>query len=176
MKALPLSRVYQLLETGPVVLMTTSRKGKDNVMTTSWHTMLDFEPPIFGCVISDRNYSFEALSKTKECVICIPTADLVKKVVGVGNTTGRKIDKFKTFKLTRLPASRVKAPLIKECYANLECRVVDTSMVKKYDLFVFEVVKAWIDPNVKDPKTMHHRGNGLFMIAGKSIKVPSRVK
>ena len=172
----PLSRVYQLLEPGPVVMVTTSCKDKDNVMTMSWHTMMDFEPPIVGCIISDRDYTFDILRTTKECVLNIPTQELAKKVVGVGNTSGQTIDKFKKFGLTRLPAARVKAPLIGECYANLECKVIDASMAVKYNFFVLEVLKAWIDPAIKDPKTLHHRGKGVFMIAGKTIRLPSKMK
>lgn len=175
-KNLSLSQVYKLLEPGPVVLVTTSYKGKNNIMTASWHTMMDFEPPIIGCVISNRNYSFDILNKSKECVINIPTSELAKKVVGCGNTSGRKIDKFNKFHLTPSPASKVKAPLIDECYANLECKIIDKKMVKKYNFFIFEVRKAWIDPAKKKPKTMHHMGNGIFMIDGKKIKLQSKMK
>ncbi|MGA3086826.1 MAG: flavin reductase family protein, partial [Thermodesulfobacteriota bacterium] len=157
-KNLPLSKVYQLLEPGPVVLVSTARKGRMNVMTMSWHMMIDFEPPIVGCVISNRNYTFDIVKTTKECVINIPTVELAKKVVGCGNTSGRKLDKFKTFGLTPVAASYVQGPLIDECYANLECRVVDTRMTAKYCLFILEVLKAWIDPKQKHPKTIHHLG------------------
>ena len=175
-KSLPLSRVYGLLEPGPVVLITTARKGKANIMTQSWHTMMEFEPPLVGCVIGGRSFSFDALKATKECVINIPTAKLADKVVGIGNCSGRKLDKFAAFGLTPLPASSVGAPLIAECYASLECRVADTRMVNRYAFFVLEVVKAWIDPRVKDPRTLHHRGKGAFMVAGKTIRLPSRMK
>jgi flavin reductase (DIM6/NTAB) family NADH-FMN oxidoreductase RutF len=43
LKALPLSKVYQLIEPGPVALLTTARKGRANIMTMSWHMMVDFE-------------------------------------------------------------------------------------------------------------------------------------
>lgn len=175
-RTFPLSRVYQLLEPGPVVLVTTARKGRANIMTMSWHTMMEFEPPIVGCVISNQNHTFSLLKATGECVINIPTVELAAKVVGCGNTSGRSVDKFKAFGLTVAPASRVSAPLIGECYANLECRVVDTRMVAKYNFFVLEVLKAWIDPSKKDPRTLHHRGMGVFMIAGETIKLPSKMK
>lgn len=174
-KSFPLSRVYQLLEPGPVVLVTTSHKGKHNIMTQSWHTMMEFVPPLVGCVISGRNYSFEALRKTKECVLSIPSAELATQAVGIGNCSGSKVDKFKKFKLTALPASQVAAPLIAECYANLECKVVDTRMMNKYNFFVLEVVKAWIDPAQNNPHTLHHQGNGVFMVAGDTIKLPSKM-
>jgi flavin reductase (DIM6/NTAB) family NADH-FMN oxidoreductase RutF len=172
-RSLPLSRVYRLLEPGPVVLLTTARRGRANVMPMSWLTMIDFEPPLVGCVVSDRNFTFENLKATRECVINIPTVELAQAVVGCGNTSGRRIDKFKRFGLTAEPASRVEAPLVAECYANLECKVVDARMAAKYDLFVLEVVAAWIDPSRKRPETIHHRGGGLFMVAGREIELPS---
>jgi len=150
-KSLPLSRVYRLLEPGPVVLVTTVLRGRANIMTMSWHTMIDFEPPIVGCVISDRNYSFSALKSTRECVINIPTVELSAQVVGCGNTSERRMDKFKVFHLTAAPASSVRPPLIAERYPNLECKVVDTKMVARYSLFVLEVLKAWIDLSESTP-------------------------
>jgi len=168
--------VYRLLEPGPVVLLSTARKGQTNVMTMSWHTMMEFEPPLIGCVVSNRNFTFDILKATKECVINIPTVELAEQVVSCGNTTGRDVDKFNSFHLTPAPASQVQAPLIEECYANLECRVVDAKMVSKYNLFVLEVMKAWIDPSRKRPRTIHHMGRGVFMIAGKTMKLRSAAK
>jgi flavin reductase (DIM6/NTAB) family NADH-FMN oxidoreductase RutF len=72
--------------------------------------------------------------------------------------------------------SQVGAPLLEECYANFECLVVDTSMLNKYCFFVLEVVKAWIDPKVKNLRTIHRLGNGNFMIAGDRIKLKSKMK
>jgi flavin reductase (DIM6/NTAB) family NADH-FMN oxidoreductase RutF len=169
----PLSQVYQLLEPGPVVMVTTARAGRANIMTMSWHTMMEFEPPLVGCVISNRNHSFEILKATRECVINIPTVELAETVVGCGNASGRRVDKFKAFGLTPMAAACVKAPLIAECYASLECKVIDGKLVAKYNFFVLEVVKAWIDPSRKHPRTIHHQGEGVFMVAGRTIKLPS---
>ena len=109
-------------------------------------------------------------------MINIPTVEIAEKVVGCGNTSGADIDKFETFGLTPVPASMVGAPLVAECFANLECRVADSRMVTQYGFFVLEVVKAWIDPAVKDPRTIHHLGSGRFMIAGERIKLKSKMK
>jgi flavin reductase (DIM6/NTAB) family NADH-FMN oxidoreductase RutF len=174
-KPLPLSRVYRLLEPGPVVMVTTARRGRANVMPMSWHTMIDFEPPLVGCVVGDRNHTFGNLTATRECVINIPTVDLAKEVVGCGNTSGRRVDKFEKFGLTVAAASRVAAPLLAECYANLECRVVDGRMAAKYNLFILEVLAAWVDRSEKHPRTIHHLGGGTFIVAGRTIKLPSRM-
>jgi flavin reductase (DIM6/NTAB) family NADH-FMN oxidoreductase RutF len=138
--------------------------------------MVEFEPPMVACVVSNRNFTFRALKATKECAIGIPTVELAEKVVACGNTSGRKVDKFEAIGLTPAAASRVGAPLIAECYANLECRVVDTREVNRYGLFILEVLKAWIDPARKHPRTIHHMGKGVFMVAGETIKLRSRMK
>ena len=174
-RSFPLAQVYRLLEPGPVVLLTTAHRGKADIMTQSWHTMMEFEPPLLGCVIGGRSLSYGMLLKSRECVINIPTIELAKQAVGIGNCSGRKVDKFRKFKLTAQPATRVSAPLIAECYANLECKVVDTRMVNRYGLFVLEVVQAWKDTAQKDPRTLHHRGKGRFMLAGETIRLPSRM-
>ena len=172
----PLARVYGLLEPGPVLLLTTAQRGRANVMAMSWHTMIEFEPPLVGCVVSANDFSFKALKATRQCVLNIPTQELAKEVVACGNSSGQDTDKFAAFGLTPVAATQVDAPLIDECYASLECRVVDTRQVTRYNFFVLEVVKAWVDPVCKDPRTLHHRGRGLFMVAGESIKLASKMK
>jgi flavin reductase (DIM6/NTAB) family NADH-FMN oxidoreductase RutF len=173
MRSLPLPKVYQVLEPGPVVLLTTADKVRPNVMAMSWHMMVDFEPPLVACIVSSDNYSFAALRTTKQCVIAVPPAKLADKVVRVGNASGRDTDKFKSFGLTPVAAQHVRAPLVAECFANLECKVADTRLVDKYNLFVLEVVKAWVDPKQRKPKTFHHHGDGTFVIDGRTIRLKS---
>ncbi len=174
MKNLPLSKVYQLLEPGPVVLLTTARKGQANIMTMSWHMMVEFEPPPVACVVSNANHSFTALRARKECVIAIPAVELASKVVGIGNCSGRDVGKFERFRLTPVKAERVSPPLVAECFANLECKVVNTGLVNKLNLFGLEVVKAWTDPAQTHPKTIHHQGYGRFAVDGEIIRLKSK--
>ena len=176
MRDLPLSKVYQLLEPGPVVLLTTAHKGRANVMTMSWHMMVEFEPPLVACVVSGADFSFAALRATKQCVIAIPGRELAPIVVKVGNCSGRDVEKFGKFGLTAVPAERVAAPLVAECFANLECKVADTRLVSRYNLFVLEVLKAWADPAQRNPKTIHHRGNGRFIVDGATIRLKSSMR
>jgi len=169
----PLSKVYRLLEPGPVVLLSTVRAGRPNAMPMSWHLMMEFIPPLVGCVVSNGDYSFATLKQTKECVINIPTVELAKTVVACGNTSGSDVNKFEKFRLTPVAARFVKAPIIAECYASLECKVVDMKLVTKYNFFILEVVQAWIDPVRKNPRTIHHQGEGEFMVAGRTLHLPS---
>lgn len=165
----PLDEIRRFVEPGPIVLVSSSWKDESNIMTMGWHMMMSFEPALIGCYIWPENHSFEMIRRSKACVINIPTAELVHEVIGVGNSSGRDVDKFAKFGLTPVPGKKVKAPLIKECYANLECRVADTRMVNKYSFFILKVVEAHAPALPKYPRTLHYRGGGVFMIAGKSI-------
>jgi flavin reductase (DIM6/NTAB) family NADH-FMN oxidoreductase RutF len=176
MKTLPLGKVYQLIEPGPVVLLTTAHKGRPNVMTLVWHMMVDFEPPLVAVVVSESNHSFRALSATRACVIAIPAVAMAETVIQVGSCSGRDVDKFTATGLTPLPAEHVPAPLVGECSANVECRVVDTRLVRKFNLFVLEVVKAWTDPRQRNPKTIHHQGYSRFAVDGETLKLKSRMR
>ncbi len=175
MKDLPLSEVYTLIEPGPVVLLTTAQHGRANVMAMSWHMMVEFTPPLIACIVSSGDFSFTALRATKACVIALPAVELAEKVVAIGNCSGRDTDKFATHGLTPKPAAKVVAPLIAECFANLECKVVETRLVNRFNLFVLEVVKAWRDPAQKAPRTIHHRGYGTFAVDGDTLKIASRM-
>ena len=159
-----------------MVLVSTANRTRANVITLSWHMMIEFEPPIVGCVLSTRNYSFSLLTESRQCVINVPTRELAPKVVACGNASGRRRDKFAEFGLTPTPAKCVLPPLIRECFASLECRVADTRMVGRYNMFVLEVVRAWIDRAVRRPRTIHHMGCGTFIVAGDLMQLRSGKK
>lgn len=175
MKELPLSKVFHLIEPGPVVLVTTADKEKANIMTMSWHMMMEFEPPLIGCVIGPWDYSFAALNSTKECVIAVPAVDIIDKVIDIGNCSGKDVDKFEKFGLTAVPAEKVIAPLIDECLANLECRVESMTLQKKYGLVILKVVKAWHDPARKERRTFHAVGDGTFKVDGRTVNLKKRM-
>lgn len=166
---LPVSQVRRYLEPGPIVLVSSRWQGRNNIMTMGWHTMMEFTPALVGCVISRANHSFEMIRRSGECVINLPTTALTDEVVRIGNTSGADVDKFAAFGLTPQPAARVQAPLIGECHASFECRLHDAALVKKYDFFVFEVVKAHVARSPRHPRTLHYTGDGVFMVAGKII-------
>jgi len=172
----PVDQIRRFLEPGPVVLVSSRYKDEINIMTMGWHTVMEFSPSRIGCFITGANHSYDLIRKSKECVINIPTFDLADQVVGIGNTTGAEIDKFETFGLTAQEAAIVKAPLIKECFANYECKVTDTSLLGKYNFFILEVVKAHVATSPRYPTTMHYRGDGVFMISGKNVNYKRKFK
>ena len=163
-----IERCLLFIEPGPVVLVSSYDPGikKANVMTISWTIPLDFAQRIAICT-GPWNYSFDIIMKTKECVIGIPPASMAETVVKIGNISGKDVDKIKKFKITKLEAEIVKAPLIEECVANLECKVID--FVKKYGLIILEVVNLWENKFIKEPKFFHANGDGTFVSDGEKM-------
>jgi flavin reductase (DIM6/NTAB) family NADH-FMN oxidoreductase RutF len=166
MQALDLKQAFTLIEPGPVVLVTTHDRGKDNIMTISWTMVMDFKP-MFAITTGEWNHSFAALRKHRECVIAIPTVDLLDKVVGIGTCSGADTDKFSRFELTPAPAKQVRPPLIKECLANIECQVID--IVEKHGIVVLEGVAAYLDTERKEQRMVHAVGDGTFIVDGRRL-------
>ncbi len=166
MRQLKLSKAFTLMESGPVVLVTTHDGQNNNIMTISWTMVMDFTP-VFAIVTGEWNHSYAALRKKRECVIAIPTVDMLDKVVGIGTCSGADTDKFAKFKLTALPGKVVTSPLIKECLANIECKVID--IIKKHNIVVLEAVAASINSARKEKRTVHAVGDGTFIIDGRKI-------
>ncbi|MFO1393630.1 MAG: flavin reductase family protein [Steroidobacteraceae bacterium] len=166
MQTLKLSRAFTLMESGPVVLVATSDGGKRNIMTISWTMVMDFAPRI-AITTGEWNYSFRALKKTRECVIAVPAVDLLDKVIGIGTCSGADTDKFARFKLTPVPAKKVKAPLIKECLANIECRVVE--IISRHNIVVLDGLAAYVDSSRREKRTVHAVGDGTFIVDGRKL-------
>lgn len=172
----PPEDIRRFLEPGPIVLVSSAWRGATNIMTMGWHMVMEFEPSLIGCYIWDQNHSHEMIRRSRECVINIPTLDMAGLVVDIGNTTGAEIDKFSTFRLTAERGAKVAAPRIKECFANFECKLVDRSLVKRYSLFVLQVVKAQVAVSPRYPRTIHYRGDGVFMVSGRHINLRRRFR
>jgi len=167
MRILELNKAYTLMESGPVILVVTHDGETPNIMTISWTMVVDFTP-LFAITTGRWNYSFAALRKTRECVIAIPAVDLLDKVIGIGTCSGADTDKFAKFRLTPVPAERVTPPLIKECLANIECKVVD--IVKRHNIVILEAVAAHVDTVRKERRTIHAVGDGTFIVDGRKIE------
>lgn len=176
MNKLPISKAYRLIEPGPVVFLTTTHHGEFNIMTLGYHMVVqDDDPPLMAFMIGPWDYSYKAFNETGECTIAIPTVDLASTVIEIGNCDGDKIDKFKTFGLTPLPAQSVKSPLIKECLANFECKIEDTTLANKYGMYIVKIIQAWIDSERKEKRKLHHNGDGTLTVDGETLNFKDKM-
>jgi len=166
MEPLPLDKAFTLLEPGPVVLVTTNDGARHNIMTISWTMVLDFTPRL-AVTTGPWNHSYAALTQSRECVIAIPTVDMIDTVVGVGTCSGADTDKFAKFALTPVAAMHVGAALIRECLANIECRVID--IVDRHNIVVLDAVAAYVDGARDERRTLHAVGDGTFVVDGRKL-------
>ena len=164
MENLPLAKAFTLIEPGPVVLVSTHDGDKDNVMTITWTMVLDFAAS-FAITTGPWNHSYAALKKTRECVIAIPAADLLDTAVGIGTCSGHDVDKFERFGLTRVQAQHVRAPLIAQCVANIECRVVE--IIERHHIIILQGLAAYVDGARKEQRLIHAIGDGTFTVDGR---------
>jgi flavin reductase (DIM6/NTAB) family NADH-FMN oxidoreductase RutF len=132
-----------------VVLATcVDTSGRPNIITLGMFMPISFDPPLVCIGVAPKRYSHRLIEETGEFVINVPTEDIIEEVHFCGTKSGRDYDKFQETGLTPKPASRVKPPLIEECYAHLECRVVQRHTCGDHTLFVGEVVAASINEEV----------------------------
>ncbi|MBU7014409.1 MAG: flavin reductase family protein [Theionarchaea archaeon] len=137
-----------------VVLVTSSYQGKDNIITLAWISTACFDPPLVACAIRDTRYSHGLIKNSKEFVLNIPSENLVRETDYCGQVSGRTVDKFAACKFTRLPGSKVKAPLIQECPVNIECTVTQIVHLGTHDLFIGEVVAVDADEDVVEENSI----------------------
>lgn len=173
MRKMPIRKAFTLLEPGPVVLVTTRDGGKNNVMTISWTMVTDFTPR-FAMTTGPWNHSYAALRKTRECVLSIPTVDLLDQVVGAGTCSGSDTDKFEKLGLTPVKAEKVRPPLIRECLANIECKVID--IIPKHNILILEAVAVHVDRSRREKRTLHATGDGSFVADGRRLNRRKRMR
>jgi flavin reductase (DIM6/NTAB) family NADH-FMN oxidoreductase RutF len=178
-KTIPLEKAHLLINHGPIAMITCFDGKKGNIMTVAWTTPINSEPPLVGVVIGEQAYSYSVIKKTREFAVNIPSAKLLRKAVQCGNSSGKEVDKFRKFGLTELLGEKIKAPLIKECIAHLECRVYSMHKFADATLFVGRVQLALVEEGLFDTylrvdkvkgRTLHHLGGSNFAVPGKILK------
>lgn len=179
---LPLAKCWKLLNHGPVTLVTAAHADKTNVMAASWAMPLDYEPPKVLLVLDGTSYSRTLVDASGEFGLQIPKRLIAEQTVAVGQSSGRDMDKFVRFGLKTFPAQKIAAPMLEKCVAWMECVVIPDAS-QRYDLFIAEVVAAYVDSTVfhynnwdftGDPldRTMHYISNGEFFATGERFGVP----
>lgn len=176
-----LSTAYRLLHPKLTVLLTCADKmGKANIITLAWTMPVSVNPPLLVVSIAPRRYSHKSIKETKEFVVNIPTMKLVKQALFCGRKSGRDMDKFKETKLTPLLAKTVKAPIIKECVAHLECKLYKQIPAGDHTLFIGETQTAYANENaftdkydLEKTKLVFHIGGDEFTTLRTEIVSPS---
>ena len=166
-----------LLAPVPPVMVSCGDMERSNIITVAWTGILNTIPPKTYISVRPSRYSYELIKERGEFVINLSTADLIRTVDSCGVYTGRKVDKFKKYSLTKTEAFEVSAPLIGECPLSLECRVTDIVPLGSHDMFIADIVAVDVDETLldKDGKLHLDRANlaayahGEYFELGKKI-------
>lgn len=132
-------------------------KGKSNIIAVSFCMPVSKEPPLIACAIGKNSYSYELIKSNQEFIVNIPPAGLKPKIYYCGFHSGHQVDKFKETGLTPQPARQVKAPIIDECVAYMECKVRQEIETGDKNLFLGEVIEAYADEAlVKEERSVEY--------------------
>jgi flavin reductase (DIM6/NTAB) family NADH-FMN oxidoreductase RutF len=136
----------------PVVLLSVAGEDKPNIITLSWVANVCSNPPTIVAGIRPERHSYNLVKESGEFVLNIPSTDQFEGTEFAGTKSGRDYDKFSEGGFTPIPATKVDAPMIKECPINIECKTTQIIPLGAHDLFVAEVVAVHIDESTLNEK------------------------
>ena len=139
-----------LLAPVPPVMVSCGDMDKSNIVTVAWTGILNTIPPKTYISLRPSRYSYEIIKEKGEFVINLTPAELIRTADSCGVYTGRKVDKFAKYSLTKTEAFEVAAPLIGECPLSLECRVTDIIPLGSHDMFIADIVAVDVDETLLD--------------------------
>lgn len=175
--------VFKLLNHGPTTIITSAHAGKRNIMAAAWVCALDFNPPKITVVIDSKTYTRELMEAEGTFAINLPCVKQIEMVKKVGSISGRDLagtDKFAEYGIETFAAQEISAPLVKDCVAWLECKIIpEPHNQNTYDLFIAEVIAAHADARVfsdgqwhfeghDELRTIHHIAGGVFFATGQA--------
>ncbi len=179
-KEIPLEKANRILNIGGVVLVTAKFSERDDVTPIAWNVPVSKEPALVAVAVAPERFIYSLIEKSGEFAMNLPTLKILKELYFCGKHSGRDVDKFEKTKLTRVNAKFISAPLIKECIANIECKVEKIYPTGDHNLIIGRVLRAIVEKdlfddflkvNIGDAKTAHHLGKSLFTVPGGIIDV-----
>lgn len=134
----------------PAVLVSCGDDSVSNVLTVAWTGTICTDPAMTYISVRKERYSYDIIKRTGEFVINLTNEDLAYATDFAGVKSGKNIDKFKELNLTKIKASKISVPMIKESPVNIECKVKEIKELGSHDMFLAEVVAINVDPKYID--------------------------
>lgn len=180
-KEVSLSKANRLINSGQLILVTSSYKDKFNIITLAWNMPLSHKPALLGISVAKTHLSSELIEKGGEFIVNVPSVKLLKQAIFCGTHSGRDVDKFSQTQLRPKKANRLtKAPLIEECIGHLECYLRDVKEAGDHNLFIGEVIYAQAQADLFDEvwdvdkvKLIYHLGGKFFIDSGNLLESES---
>ena len=174
------SLAYRLLHPMHTVLVScVDKTGKPNVLPLAWAMPTSRDPALVAISVAPSRYSHSLIEETNEFVVNLPTMEIIKETLACGRTSGKNHDKFSETGLTPLSARKVKAPIIKECVAHLECKLHSQFKTGDHTIFVGEVIAAYANKgvftdiyNIDKAQMLYHLGGNIFATLNQKLYKP----
>ncbi len=145
-KDVPLDMATRLLNHGPLVIVGSKHGNRETLMAVAWITPLSKKPPMAGIMVTRKRFSYELISASGAFSISVPGKDLLEAAIRVGTVSGRQgEDKFKDAGITREEARLIPSPLVKECLAHIECKLLKEEEFGDHVLMAGEILRASVE-------------------------------
>jgi flavin reductase (DIM6/NTAB) family NADH-FMN oxidoreductase RutF len=171
----PVSAAARILQGGPVALVTTSDRGKTNVLPVAWLTPLSGRPPLVGIALSRERYSVDLINHSEQFTLNFPGRALLHHVQYLGSVSGTQLDKLDATQFETFNAAHLDTPLLAGCVAWVECEVQQAIPLGDHILFVGLVVAVHTDPaafderwrlDSADARPLHFLGDRFYSTLG----------
>lgn len=168
-------KVQTALAPVPVAMVSCGDEVNSNITTIAWTGIINSEPPLVYVSIRPTRHSYSIIKESREFVINIPDEELVVAADFCGTKSGKEIDKFKGAKLTKEKAQIIKAPLIKECPINIECKLKEIKHLGSHDMFIGEIVAVNADDKyIKENGSIDYGKANLLTYMGQEYFVANK--
>lgn len=178
-KPLDLTIAYRLIGSGPVVLVSSLLKGRAGLTPIAWHMPVSDDPPIVALEIWKDHFIHKAILETGDFVINIPSSEMADTIRKLGSISGKKVDKFNEYKLTKEASKIVKSPRLGSSIGIMECKLRrEERLLKKYSVILGDVVYAEAEegiftdrwhPEKGGPMPINHLGGKIFSVPAPRI-------
>jgi flavin reductase (DIM6/NTAB) family NADH-FMN oxidoreductase RutF len=125
-KEIPVSKAYELLNAGGVVLVCTkSKDGRYDLAPIAWNCPLDYDPVSKLILVCDPGHrSYRDLEDSGEFAVALPTFEQRNLVESTGSVSGRDVDKYSSFSIQFFQAQLIDVRIPSDVAGWLECRLL----------------------------------------------------
>ncbi len=141
------------LQPMPKVLVSCrDANGKNNALAVGYCGNCSYDPPMVMIGIVPSRYSYNIIKSTGVFVVNLVTKEQQEMFDYLGSHSGRDEDKFSVFNVKVEEGTKINAPLLADCFVNIECKVVDSIMTGSHEMFIGKVEYVHANDGLVDDK------------------------
>ncbi|MDQ4004508.1 MAG: flavin reductase family protein [Actinomycetota bacterium] len=120
------------------VYVLGSRRGREmTAMTASWVSQVSERPPYVAVAVRDDRYTHDVVLDSSTFALSVLRDDQVAVATHFAETSGEYHDKLYGIPYGQSPNG---SPILLDCLAYVDCRVLDTARAGDHTLFIGEVI------------------------------------